>query len=78
MLYVQPHHVGAVHAKVGRVVVKERKRAGQLCFLVDHLEQYEVMLQKGLPGGALKIKKNSPPVSLHATKIGPVVVLHKF
>lgn len=36
---IQPRHVGGVHAEVGRVVVKERKRAGQLGLLVDHLEK---------------------------------------
>ena len=36
---VQPRHVGGVHAEVGRVVVKERERAGQLGLLVDHLEK---------------------------------------
>lgn len=35
---VQPRHVRGVHAEVGRVVVEERKRAGQLGLLVDHLE----------------------------------------
>lgn len=36
---IQPRHVGGVHAEVGRVVVKERKRARQMGLLVDHLEK---------------------------------------
>lgn len=36
---VQPHHVRGVRTEVGRVFVKERKRAGQLRLLVDHLEK---------------------------------------
>lgn len=43
VLCVQPHHVGGVHAEVGRVLVKEGEGARQLRFLVDHLEQFEVM-----------------------------------
>lgn len=49
LLHVQPRHVRAIYAEVGRVVVKERKRAGQLGLFVYNLEKNNNKLHYSMP-----------------------------
>lgn len=55
---VQPRNARGIHAEVGRVMVEERKRAGQLGLLVDHLEKNNMKSRHVLPSGVRHNKRN--------------------